>query len=101
MTAKVFKQTDNTVTELKEKNRYPKIEIYDKAVSLYSMVDEAVPEFSGQSKTQVIRQLLMNLEKYDKALELYDLVAEALPDKSYSERKETIKKWVSENNNKI
>lgn len=96
MTAKVYKQTDLVVTQLKEKNRYPKIEIYDKAVYLYSMIDEVIPEFSGQSKAQVIKQLLTNLEKYESAVVFYDIVSEAFPDKSQSERKECIKKLISE-----
>lgn len=63
ITSKVFKHTDDTVNELKDKNRYPKIEIYEKAVNLYRMIDDYIPEYSNLSKEKVIKDLL---EEYSK-----------------------------------
>lgn len=58
MTTKVFKRTDDIVSDIKNSNRYPKIEIYEKAIDIYKLIDDVIPEYSNVSKEQVIKQFL-------------------------------------------
>lgn len=57
-TTKVFKRTDDIVSDIKDSNRYPKIEIYEKAIDIYKMIDDVIPEYSNISKEEVVRKFL-------------------------------------------
>ncbi|MBG9206950.1 hypothetical protein H0243_14240 [Staphylococcus sciuri] len=58
MTTKISRDADNILKNFKDKYRMPKVETLESAVEMYELIDQYIPEYSGETKHQAIKRLL-------------------------------------------